>query len=203
MKKSKLVYCEKCGVIKSKKTKCSNCIDIHRLSQGMSRLGERKIEEDKERQRNISKGRIMSNKKKKKKKNKFKGKRTLEFREQGEKESRAQYYNKYIKSPNWFVKRELILEEDNKECVVCEGEANIVHHWKYNQVLGTEPDHYLSSLCERCHNFIHDELEDSLKKAMYSKGKTFKKRKQKVIDTAYVMISDEVLDQECFNIVNN
>ena len=106
MKKSKLVYCEKCGVIKSKKTKCSNCIDIHRLSQGMSRLGERKIEEDKERQRNISKGRIMSNKKKKKKKNKF-------------------------------------------------------------------------------------------------KGKTFKKRKQKVIDTAYVMISDEVLDQECFNIVNN
>lgn len=71
--------------------------------------------------------------------------------------------NKFYKTYKWKMKRKEILERDNYECQHCKAEglyskAQCVHHikeLKYNPLLAFDNDN-LISLCNTCHNKIHD-----------------------------------------------
>ena len=83
--------------------------------------------------------------------------------------------NKFYKTYKWKRKREEALLRDNYECQICKKEgrfhpAECVHHIK-------ELKHYpelaldinnLVSLCNRCHNLIHDKHLNRTKKKKFS-----------------------------------
>ncbi len=62
----------------------------------------------------------------------------------------------YIKSPEWKIKRKLVLERDNYKCLSClSANATEVHHLSYKH-LGNEPLFELVSICRRCHQEIYN-----------------------------------------------
>lgn len=72
-------------------------------------------------------------------------------------------YQEYLNSPIWWEKRDRILERDGWRCRKCGSGINLrVHHIRYPEVLGEEPDSDLITLCDRCHTEIH--IQDIQKK---------------------------------------
>jgi len=64
-------------------------------------------------------------------------------------------YSVYIKSAFWQVVRRRILHRDCNQCVICNEDADQVHHRSYDSdVLDGRCDKMLVSLCEQCHDFI-------------------------------------------------
>lgn len=64
-------------------------------------------------------------------------------------------YQVYLCSPEWRVKRELVLQRDNKICQDCTLKpAEEVHHLTYNSLFN-EPLEDLKSLCKECHMKTH------------------------------------------------
>lgn len=63
-------------------------------------------------------------------------------------------YDKYLDSPAWNRKRELVIERDKGTCVQCCAEGRVVHHKTYDNI-GKEPLSDLMLLCEECHNEKH------------------------------------------------
>jgi uncharacterized protein YraI len=69
---------------------------------------------------------------------------------------RDYYRNVYLKSEEWHRKRYFVLERDNWTCVHCGGKATEVHHNRYSRrQIGTEPIHWLVSICRSCHEKQH------------------------------------------------
>ena len=65
-------------------------------------------------------------------------------------------------SPEWHCRRLAVLARDGHICTICEkNQATQVHHITYDN-LGNEPLEDLQSVCEECHNNLHDEM-DALK----------------------------------------
>ena len=84
---------------------------------------------------------------------------------QKRRKQRTDYYrNDYLKSDAWERKRFVVLRRDNWTCVYCGQEAEQVHHLKYARNIGTEPIHWLESVCKSCHNKIHTGQINSNKK---------------------------------------
>jgi len=73
-------------------------------------------------------------------------------------ERRRDYYrNEYLKSNEWRRKRYVVLKRDNWRCVYCGAPATQVHHKKYaKRNIGKEPIDWLVSVCNTCHNSIHN-----------------------------------------------
>lgn len=70
-------------------------------------------------------------------------------------------YNTYLKTTIWFHKRLTVLNRDNYLCQSClnpETTATQVHHLSYKHVdfKGGEPAFELVSVCQKCHDFIHN-----------------------------------------------
>lgn len=65
-------------------------------------------------------------------------------------------FGTYYKSPEWERTRARILHRDDYECQACKRPAECVHHIVYDR-LGAENDLDLISLCNSCHNLIHQE----------------------------------------------
>lgn len=64
----------------------------------------------------------------------------------------------YLNSPEWQTKRQAVLYRDNYCCRVCKSNVNLqVHHIHYTS-LGNEPLEDLVTLCEKCHQRLHDKL---------------------------------------------
>lgn len=80
----------------------------------------------------------------------------LEVQQQSE-QWRAEYAT-YLDSPEWFAKRDLVLERDNHlcqaQCDGCTKRANHVHHLTYKHLFN-EPLFDLVSVCRSCHNKVH------------------------------------------------
>ena len=74
-------------------------------------------------------------------------------------QQRRDYYrNEYLKSDAWQRKRYVVLKRDNWRCVYCGGRATQVHHKRYaKRNIGKEPIDWLVSVCDNCHNSIHNE----------------------------------------------
>ena len=59
-------------------------------------------------------------------------------------------YQEYLNSPIWWEKRDRILERDGWKCRKCGSGINLnVHHIRYPEVLGEEPDSDLITLCDK------------------------------------------------------
>ena len=73
-------------------------------------------------------------------------------------ERRRDYYrNEYLKSNEWKRKRYVVLKRDNWRCVYCGAPATQVHHKKYaKRNIGKEPIDWLVSVCNTCHNSLHN-----------------------------------------------
>lgn len=67
------------------------------------------------------------------------------------------WYDEYLKSPAWASKRTAVLRRDQHICQGCrERRATQVHHISYRNV-GNELLFQLTSLCQQCHDRIHQE----------------------------------------------
>lgn len=74
-----------------------------------------------------------------------------------ERKQRRDYYrNVYLKSDEWRRKRYVVLKRDNWRCVYCGSPATQVHHKRYAKNIGKEPIDWLVSVCESCHDSIHN-----------------------------------------------
>ena len=62
-------------------------------------------------------------------------------------------YNRYLNSDAWVKKREQRMALDGNTCA-CGIEADHVHHKTYENI-GKEPMTDLVSMCESCHNSVH------------------------------------------------
>jgi 5-methylcytosine-specific restriction endonuclease McrA len=75
-------------------------------------------------------------------------------------------YSKYLQSPEWKKKRELVLKRDNYKCQAClTGLATQVHHKSYEFVdlSGSEPCFDLVSVCYPCHCKIEEMKKNNRK----------------------------------------
>ena len=63
-------------------------------------------------------------------------------------------YEKYLGSPAWNRKRDLVIERDKGICVRCRAEGKEVHHKTYDNI-GKESLSDLVMLCEKCHEKEH------------------------------------------------
>lgn len=71
-------------------------------------------------------------------------------------------YDEYIKSPEWYAKRKLVLERDKFLCQRCKvNKAVHVHHITYANI-GNEYLYELVSVCWHCHKLIHTTEKISL-----------------------------------------
>ncbi|MBI3719239.1 MAG: hypothetical protein HY252_11695 [Sphingobacteriales bacterium] len=71
---------------------------------------------------------------------------------------RREYYrNVYLKSEAWQRKRYVVFKRDKWRCVFCGKPATQVHHKRYaKRNIGKEPIHWLVSVCNDCHDSLHD-----------------------------------------------
>jgi len=76
--------------------------------------------------------------------------------------SRQEYRNEYLKSPQWKIKRDIIIDK-NPFCAFCPAKSWDVHHLTYERIC-FEWESDLCAVCRKCHNKIH-----------YILGYTFKK----------------------------
>lgn len=66
-------------------------------------------------------------------------------------------YNAYLQTDQWRDKRQRVLERDNYLCQAClKRKAQQVHHLTYSFPLGKEPLFVLVSVCNLCHEAIHE-----------------------------------------------
>jgi hypothetical protein len=67
-------------------------------------------------------------------------------------------YQAYLLSPLWKRIKRRVLKRDRRICQCCKAAANIVHHRRYTrEVLAGGDDSQLASICEGCHNTIHED----------------------------------------------
>ena len=64
-------------------------------------------------------------------------------------------YHKYLKSPEWKIIRDKVIERDNGICLYCKTKpATEVHHKHYETIYKEKIDD-LESVCSACHRAIH------------------------------------------------
>jgi len=68
-------------------------------------------------------------------------------------------YREYLASDVWAKKRRMRLAEDNNKCIVCQENADQVHHWCYTYPYGKERDYQLAGMCGRCHKYTHKKYD--------------------------------------------
>lgn len=79
--------------------------------------------------------------------------------------TRKELYHQQLEHPLWLKKRNVILERDHHQCVLCGSEYNLqVHHTKYsNDKKAWEyPNSDLVTLCEKCHRKVHSNCKHQL-----------------------------------------
>jgi hypothetical protein len=63
----------------------------------------------------------------------------------------------YLKSKDWKDKRLLVLKRDNFTCQSCSSTSQLSVHHIYYSKLGNEPLDHLITLCQPCHQSLHEE----------------------------------------------
>lgn len=81
-------------------------------------------------------------------------------------------YQEKLLDKRWLAKRNLILERDDRRCVICGNTENlVVHHKQYHFITRLQKfidpwdynDSYLITVCESCHNSGHHKFEVPIK----------------------------------------
>lgn len=95
---------------------------------------------------------------------KYSQRRSEEFQRQQEEEREAffDWYNEYLKTPEWAEKRQRVIERAGGICEGCRrAPINEVHHLTYSHV-GRELLFQLVGLCHGCHEEAHDSGRDEV-----------------------------------------
>ena len=72
-------------------------------------------------------------------------------------------YQAYLQSPLWQSKRRRVLARDDRICQAClRREATQVHHKRYPKEFGKEPLFDLVSVCDLCHDALHELREQGV-----------------------------------------
>lgn len=71
-------------------------------------------------------------------------------------------YHNYLKSHEWFEKRNRIMAKYKFKCVLCFNRADIVHHLTYMRIF-EEDERDMIPLCDSCHKFVHGYLNNAKK----------------------------------------
>lgn len=67
-------------------------------------------------------------------------------------------YRTYIRSSEWYARRQMILDMALHRCMLCDSSKDLqVHHRTYAR-LGKEHPADLIALCDNCHARFHDKL---------------------------------------------
>lgn len=67
----------------------------------------------------------------------------------------------YYLTPHWRAKRQEVLRRDKNTCVFCPYGLRVeVHHWRYE--LFNEDLRDLTTVCEECHRWIHENEQISI-----------------------------------------
>lgn len=70
----------------------------------------------------------------------------------------AQDKKNYMHSFKWYQLRSAVFERDGYTCQSCGSKHNLrCHHIDYS-MLGDEPLHHLTTLCDTCHTALHKQL---------------------------------------------
>lgn len=65
-------------------------------------------------------------------------------------------YQDYLKTPEWYRRRAVVLKFAGNRCQVCNSEKQPLHiHHRSYQHRGTEPISDLICLCDECHSLFH------------------------------------------------
>ena len=95
-------------------------------------------------------------------------------------------YAEYLASPEWQKLRKAVLLRDGFKCQKCGSAKNVVvHHIHYPEVLGTESQDDLITLCDKCHEEVHDK-DIAIKKQWEKQAEERRKaqeEKSRLIDT--------------------
>lgn len=70
----------------------------------------------------------------------------------------AQDKQAYLRTVKWYQLRSAVFERDSYTCQSCGSKHNLrCHHIDYS-MLGDEPLHHLTTLCDTCHTALHKQL---------------------------------------------
>jgi len=71
------------------------------------------------------------------------------------KKSGKNEYQKYMASPEWKLKRSIVLSVLGKTCKLCGGYGSTVHHNTYARLYNEDLLKDLTVLCKGCHSRFH------------------------------------------------
>jgi len=102
-------------------------------------------------------------------------------------------YKNYINSPEWYDKRQLILDRCNNKCEVCHNKKVIhIHHITYER-LGNELLEDLQGLCLECHQKLHPDKK--LKREWLLITKLCKKCNISLSELHKILIKNKLLEK--------
>ena len=120
----------------------------------------------------------------------------------GDSEFNTTIYNDYIKSDEWFRKREEIFKLKGRKCYICNTSNNLdIHHLSY-EFLGYEEENDFKDvipLCRNCHKKLHDFIKEKESLIEVLKSDLIKTRNKVRLDY-YFAICESVFNRikECF-----
>ena len=79
--------------------------------------------------------------------------------------TRKELYYQQLEHPLWLKKRNVILERDNHQCVLCGSSSELqVHHTRYSEgkKAWEYPNAVLVTLCNECHQKVHSDPNHKL-----------------------------------------
>lgn len=112
---------------------------------------QKKLQQSQEKAQKPSKSKKVKNTKTKVQKAPSKPKKAPTLKEQ---------YLKQLESPLWIKKRNMILERDHHQCVLCGSSSHLqVHHKRYSdgKRAWEYPNAALVTLCRECHQKVHSD----------------------------------------------
>ena len=109
----------------------------------------------------------------------------------------SETYKKYLSSPAWNRKRDLVIERDKGRCVRCCAEGRVVHHKTYDNI-GKEPLSDLVLLCEKCHEGEHQSGVPSDQQSSTQQGPHESSDHQAATQQPSELLPKEVFVQDAF-----
>ena len=102
--------------------------------------------------------------------------------------SRQEYREEYLKTEEWKIKSQFILNRD-KECVICnKSRASDAHHLTYENLPFENLDKDIVGVCRNCHNKIHSwEVTSKCREVRHIK-KLLKLMSQKIKITHHLVV---------------
>lgn len=94
-------------------------------------------------------------------------------------------YNKYLKSPEWKKKRELVFDTYGRTCSMCGSIHNLEIHHKHYKNLFKEKIKDLMVLCEPCHSKIHRDIKEKKQNKLNRKDKYYRQPSYDKSTTTY------------------